>query len=58
MERSIFATLCDLVDELERMTYRMESSPVKDQLESLLERFDAVIDRTIGLEQTAVAATE
>jgi hypothetical protein len=51
MSRSIFSTLCDLVDQLERVTSSLESGPVKDQLERLLEPFDALIDRTVGVEE-------
>jgi hypothetical protein len=51
MPQSIFSDLCDLVDQLERVTSRMEAGPVKDQLERLLEPFDALIDRTVGVEE-------
>lgn len=53
MHKSLFVTLCEIVAEFEGLTARMESGPIKAQLEDVIERFDAVIDRTIGLEAPA-----
>jgi hypothetical protein len=55
MQPSIFTTLCDLCDELDAYTRDLEPGPVRDQLEGLVQRFDSVIDRTIGLEQASVS---
>ena len=55
MSESIFATLCDLCDELATYVRDLEPGPVRDHLESLVQRFDNVIDRTIGLEQASVS---
>lgn len=49
-DNAIVITLCHLVDEFEQLTDRLESGPLKDQLESLLRLFDSVMDRTVGLE--------
>jgi hypothetical protein len=51
MESSIFATLCDLADDFERTVRDLPSGPIRDRLEDLVQRFDAVIDRTIGVEE-------
>jgi hypothetical protein len=49
MRPSIFATLCDLADELCRYARDLPASPARDRLEGLVQRLDAVIDRTVGV---------
>ena len=50
MEESIFSTLCDLADELSRLERAMEPGTITDRLQAIVERLDAVIDRTVGIE--------
>lgn len=50
MKRSIFASLCDLVDEFDTYVRTLPLGPETDRLSGLVRRFDDVIDRTIGLE--------
>ena len=47
---TVFATLCDLVDELQRVVRDLPHSPQQLALEALVNRFDVLIDQTIGLE--------
>jgi hypothetical protein len=49
MQPSIFATLCDVVDEFDCYVRDLESGPQRDKLEDLVRRLDAVIDRTVGV---------
>jgi hypothetical protein len=49
MESSIFVTLCDLTDELDRAVRDLPSGPIRDRLEDLVQRLDGVIDRTVGV---------
>lgn len=47
---TVFATLCDLVDELVRVVRDLPHSPQQLALEALVNRFDLLIDQTVGLE--------
>lgn len=47
---TVFATLCDLVDELQRVVRDLPHSSQQLALEALVNRFDLLIDQTIGLE--------
>lgn len=51
---SVFTTLCDLVDELQRQVRSLDHSPQKLALEALVDRFDLLIDQTIGLDVPAL----
>lgn len=50
MTTSIFSTLCDIADGFDRVVRDLESGPLRDTLEGLLNRLDEVIDRPVGLE--------
>ena len=52
---TVFATLCDLVDELQRVVRDLPYSQQQLALEALLNRFDLLIDQTVGLEVPALA---
>jgi hypothetical protein len=58
MTKSIFADLTDIADTLSSYTHDFPPGPQRDKLEDLVHRLDAVIDRTIGLEQADVPADE
>lgn len=58
MSKSIFTTLCDLCDELDRLQRDLEPGPVADRLRDLVKRFDAVIDRTVGVVDVHVPGAE
>lgn len=47
---SLFTTLCDICDELERTVRELDSGPYRDRLEDIVKRLDAATDRTIGLD--------
>ena len=49
MTPSIFATLCDVADDLDRYVRDLPSGPDRDKLEDLGRRLDAVIDRMVGV---------
>lgn len=49
MTESIFTRLCDLTDELQRLTRDVHPDGVRYQLEALCNRLDLVIDDTVGL---------
>jgi hypothetical protein len=49
MPTSIFADLCDAVDDLAAYTRDLPAGPQRDQLEDLVRQLDAVIDRTVGV---------
>jgi hypothetical protein len=49
MPPSIFAELCALADEIDRVVRDLEASPLRDTLVGLLTRLDEVIDHTVGL---------
>jgi hypothetical protein len=49
MSQSIFTTLCEIADALDRVVRDLESSPLRDTLAGLLHRLDEVIDRTVGV---------
>lgn len=50
MVSPIFVTLSDITNDLDLITARLESSPLKDQLDRVRLRLDAVTDQTVGLE--------
>jgi hypothetical protein len=58
MPHSIFVTLCDILDEFDAYVRELPLGPDADRLGALVHRLDAVIDRTIGLEQADVPADE
>jgi hypothetical protein len=58
MEPSIFSTLCDIVDAFDAYVRDLDPGPAYDHLSALVQRFDSVIDRTIGLEQAHVSTDE
>jgi hypothetical protein len=58
MQPSLFLTLCDICDEFDTYARGLEPGPARDHLESLVQRFDSVIDRTIGVECPSVPAEE
>jgi hypothetical protein len=49
MKPSIFSVLCDLADDLQRTARDLDAGPQRDRLEDLVQRLDAVIDRTVGV---------
>ena len=51
MTPSIFSTLCDICDALDRAVRTLESSEAQDRFMVLVQRLDDAIDRTLGLEQ-------
>jgi hypothetical protein len=55
MQPSIFSQLCDICDEFDTYVRDLEPGPVRDHLSALVQRFDSVIDKTIGLEQASVS---
>jgi uncharacterized protein YbjT (DUF2867 family) len=46
---SIFATLCDVADALDRSIRDLPAGPERDTLADLGRRLDAVIDRLVGV---------
>lgn len=58
MNESVFTRLCDLADELLRLTRDVQPDGVRYQLEHLAHRLDLVIDDTIGLEVPALTHEE
>jgi hypothetical protein len=52
MALTIFATLCDICNDLDRAVNNLKPGAPRERLEELVKRLDAAIDRTIGLEQT------
>jgi len=58
MQPSIFLVLCDICDEFDTYVRDLESGAVRDHLERLVQRFDQVIDLTIGLECPTAPAEE
>lgn len=58
MEPSIFSTLCDLADAFDRLQRDLEPGPVADRLRDLVERLDAVIDRTVGVLEVHLPADQ
>ena len=58
MQQSLFLTLCDICDEFDTYVRDLEPGAVRDHLESLVQRLDDVIDRTIGVECPAAPAEE
>lgn len=55
---TIFDRLCDLTDELGRIEHRMPHSELQCALAALVERFDDLIDSTVGLEATQIETAE
>jgi hypothetical protein len=55
---TIFEALCHINDDFAGIAMRMEPGPEKDRLESLVQRLDAVIDRTIGVQEVELKADE
>jgi hypothetical protein len=55
---TIFEALCAINDDVAGIAMRMEPGPEKDRLESLVQRLDAVIDRTIGVTEVELHAEE
>ena len=51
---SIFATLCDITDDLSRLVRDLDPGPTQLALELLVDRLDCCIDATIGLEVPAL----
>jgi hypothetical protein len=49
MHKSIFADLCDIADTLSTYTHDFPAGPHREKLAELVERLDAVIDRTVGV---------
>jgi hypothetical protein len=47
---TIFSDLCDVCNDLDHAVLALDPGPVQEQLEQLVARLDALIDRTIGLE--------
>jgi hypothetical protein len=58
MHASIFATLCDLTDELDRAVRDLPSGPTRDRFEDLVQRLDALIDRTVGVVEVLPSSNE
>jgi hypothetical protein len=58
MPLSIFAALCDVADAFDTYVRDLESGPQRDYLEGLLRQLDAVIDRTIGVEEVIASTGE
>jgi hypothetical protein len=58
MHASIFATLCDLTDELDRVVRDLPSGPTHDRFEDLVQRLDALIDRTVGVVEVLPSSNE
>ena len=54
----LFLELCDLCNALDHLVVGLEPGPVRDRFKALLADFDAVIDHSIGIEQTAPPAEE
>ena len=46
----LFLELCDLCNALDHLVVGLEPGPVQDRFKALLADFDAVIDRSVGLE--------
>jgi hypothetical protein len=55
---TIFEALCAINDDFAGIAMRMEPGPEKDRLEALVQRLDAVIDRTIGVHEVELHAEE
>ena len=55
---TIFEALCHINDDFAGIAMRMEPGPEKDRLEALVQRLDAVIDRTIGVQEVEQPAAE
>jgi hypothetical protein len=51
MAPSIFQTLVNVCDDLDRAVRALEPGPQQDRFSALVQRLDEAIDRTIGLEQ-------
>jgi hypothetical protein len=49
MPASIFADLCDIADTLSTYTHDFPAGPQRDKFEDLVQRLDAVIERTVGV---------
>jgi hypothetical protein len=58
MKKSIFADLCDIADALTTYTQDCPAGPQRDTLDDLVQRLDAVIDRTIGVSEIELTAEE
>jgi hypothetical protein len=50
MSETVFSTLCDLTDELQRLVRDLPFSATKLALDVLVHRFDVLIDDVVGLE--------
>lgn len=49
MSRTLFTSLCDVADDLQRLTREVQPEGVQYALEALRERLDLLIDHTVGL---------
>jgi hypothetical protein len=58
VSETVFARLCDVTDELQRLTRDLGHSPFKLALERLVDRLDLIIDDTVGIEVPALAEDE
>jgi hypothetical protein len=50
MSETVFTRLCDVTDELQRLTRDLEHSPFKLAIERLMDRLDLISDDTVGIE--------
>lgn len=47
MNETVFARLCDLTDDLQRLASQVQPDAVQDAILHLVDRLDALIDETI-----------